>query len=72
MNAEEIVEAIKEDIEDWASKQGEYSCWYYPEIFLKIALRVGAEVDYPLFLPPRTEFEKGCKKWQDEKYGVEE
>ncbi len=55
-------------LEEWAGKQGHDRCWYYPEIFRKIATILGANLDAVGELPPRAEFEEGCRKYQDEVY----
>lgn len=67
MNAEERLSAIRECIESWSAKQGHDSCWYYPEVFQLVAKLAGANVGSPL-LPPRCEFEIGCRRYQDEVY----
>lgn len=56
-------------IESWAAKQGHDRCWYYPEIFLELAKAVGLEIGLDPKLPPRAEFEEGCRKYQCEQYG---
>lgn len=58
---------VRAAVEEWAGKQGHDHCWYYPDIFNRIAQIVGAEARSG-DLPPRLEFEAGCKRYQDEEY----
>ena len=60
--------AVKGAIEEWASKQGHDRCWYYPDIFMRIAQIVEAKIDFPKGLPPRPEFRKGCERFEDGEY----
>jgi hypothetical protein len=57
--------AIEEKIKEWINKQGHDSCWYYPEIFREICKEL--DID-PNIIPtiPQDEFDKGCKRYQDE------
>ena len=59
---------IKNCVKQWINKQGHDRCWYYPDIFREISSIL--EI-HPVNsdLPPRKEFELGCKKYQDEEYG---
>lgn len=59
---------ITELINSWIAKHSHESCWYYPDIFAQICTELGIEWKQPE-LPPRSEFEKGCCKFQDELYG---
>lgn len=61
-------DTVRQEIEAWASKQSHDRCWYYPDIFRRIAEAVGADVNHPQGLPPRREFEKGCAMYQEEEY----
>ena len=58
---------IKKLVQEWANKQGHESCWYYPEIFRAIAEELEIKIDPPS-LPPRTEFRKGCERYEGEIY----
>ena len=55
-------------IREWLAKQGQDRCWYYPDIFNQLAAVLGVEVQAAPQLPPRVEFEAGCRRYQDEQY----
>lgn len=62
----EKCEEAKAIIEEWQSQQGHDRCWYYPEVFRKLATLFGVKpVDRPDQLS-RRDFEKGCERFQDE------
>lgn len=64
---DECLKLIKYELESWISKQGHDSCWYYPDIFNKLCEIL--EIEKPnQNLPLRCEFEKGCRKYQNEVY----
>lgn len=67
----EKLNRIKLEIELWAGQQGHDSCWYYPDVFNRVAELAGANVRAPLGLPSREEFETGCRKYQCTVYGKE-
>lgn len=52
---------------EWAEQKGHDNCWYYPEVFKKLCDLFGVTVK-PQNLPPKAEFEAGCKKYQDDIY----
>lgn len=54
---------------EWAGKQGHDHCWYYPDVFRRLAEVLGVDVSGPADLPPRHEFEQGCVRFQNEEYG---
>lgn len=58
-------------LEEWVYKQSHARCWYYPDIFERLADELG--VDYANTsmknLPPLEEFKEGCCKYQNEQYG---
>jgi len=54
-------------IQEWADKQGHDRCWYYPDLFRKLAEVFEMDIQ-PGSLPSREEFEKGCLKYQNEEY----
>lgn len=60
---------VKNLVQEWLNKQSHQRCWYYPEIFNKVAEYLGLKQELPSELPPRCEFEEGCKRYQDEEYG---
>lgn len=55
-------------LQKWLDKQGHNRCWYYPDLFHKLAdlLEVKASVEPKL--PTRHEFEIGCKRYQEEQF----
>lgn len=53
----------------WTTQQGHDRCWYYPDLFRQLAETLGVELPPPAGLPPRAEFEAGCRRYQDEEYG---
>lgn len=54
---------------EWRSKQGPDKCWYCPEIFNSLCDVLGVDNDFDFDLNPRSEFEQGCKQYQDQLYG---
>lgn len=56
-------------VKEWIGKQGHDRCWYYPDIFAKIAEVLGIPAADKPALPPRAEFEGGCSRYQQEQYG---
>ncbi len=69
MTDTEKLAAIERIVQEWTDKQGHDRCWYYPELYRRIADVLGIEQKLPPSLPPRTEFEHGCRRYQDEEYG---
>ncbi len=65
-------ELIKERVQTWLDKQGHDKCHYYPEIFEDITDILGIKSSEDLKLPPRSEFEAGCKEYQDKLYNPKE
>lgn len=64
---------LKAIVEHWISQQGHDRCWYYPDLFRRIAQAVGISTStLPDSLPPRCEFEAGCRRYQEEEYGPKE
>lgn len=54
-------------IQEWANKQGHDRCWYYPDLFRRLAEVFEMDLK-PGSLPPRQEFEMGCLRYQREEY----
>ncbi|MGD9726517.1 MAG: hypothetical protein AB7L09_00575 [Nitrospira sp.] len=69
MTPEQRLAAIRKTIQTWMDKQGHDRCWYYPDLFREIANIVGVDVSTTPLLPPRPEFEEGCRRYQQEEYG---
>lgn len=69
---DDSLEKVKAVVERWLDKQGHERCWYYPELFSELAALLGLGRGKVLDpgLPPREEFEAGCKRYQDEQYGA--
>lgn len=68
MNDTEKLEQAKIVLQEWLDKQGHDRCWYYPEIFSKLVDILEVKATKDPSLPPRKEFEEGCKKYQQEQY----
>lgn len=64
-----ICEITKTLLQEWVNKQNQNRCWYYPEIFKRLLGLYKIKVTVPPDLPPRSEFESGCERYQDEEYG---
>ena len=62
------LEKIRQVILDWDGKTGHDRCWYYPELFNKIADILEIQLTSQPVLPSREEFEAGCKRYQDEEF----
>jgi hypothetical protein len=69
-SAEERLEEAKAIIIEWASKQRHDRCWYYPDLFRKLAETFGLKLE-PGPVPPRPEFKIGCHLYQLEEFGPE-
>jgi hypothetical protein len=59
----------KDLIEEWVSQQGHNQCWYYPDLYRKLAALLEIKGADPN-LPPLSEFKEGCIKYQHEIYGL--
>ena len=64
-----IVIKCRNALKDWVGKQGHDRCWYYPEIFNRLCDILGVKASDHRNLPPRAEFEQGCRRYQNEEYG---
>lgn len=67
MNDKAKLDLIRKEVSGWSSKQGHDRCWYYPDIFRRIADILEIEIPEAQ-LPPREEFEAGCRRYQREEY----
>jgi hypothetical protein len=65
---EAILDQARALLQGWVDKQGHDRCWYYPEVFRELAALLGVKATVPEGLPPRPEFEVGCRRYQDEEY----
>lgn len=69
MNDNEQINQIKTLIKEWLQKHGHDKCWYYPDIFCRIAEIVGVEItEEQLSLPPEDEFEENCHIYRKKLY----
>lgn len=66
---EQKLSRIEHLVQEWMDKQGHERCWYYPDLFRQIADVLEIEANIAPALPPREEFEHGCRRYQDEEYG---
>lgn len=66
---EKKLEGVKAIVQAYADRQGHERCWYLPELFDELTTVLEITPTKPPLLPPRCEFEAGCKKYQDEQYG---
>jgi hypothetical protein len=60
-------EAVKAVIREYIDKEGHDRCWYYPDIFNRLAVLLDIKTGSRK-LPTREEFEAGCKRYQDEQF----
>jgi len=63
------LEQIRQVILEWDGKTGHDRCWYYPDLFKKIADILDIKLTQTPALPSRGEFEDGCRQYQDEEFG---
>lgn len=56
-------------IQEWMDKQGHERCWYYPDLFTRLAGLFALTPKVEPGLPPREEFEEGCRRYQKEQFG---
>lgn len=59
-------------VQSWLDQQGHDRCWYYPDLFRSLVKLLGLSATKAPKLPPRREFEEGCKRYQSEEFGPEE
>jgi len=67
-NLEQKLLKAKEVIQEWVDKQGHDRCWYYPELFRKLAEILEVKPTKNPSLPSLEEFKKGCERYQEEEY----
>jgi hypothetical protein len=65
----QICSEVKAIIQSWLDKQGHEKCWYYPDLFMNLAGLLDLQSKHQPALPSRDEFEKGCKRYQDQEFG---
>lgn len=64
----ETCNKTQEIIQNWVNQQSHDRCWYYPDLFQKLVKLHSIKPNINPQLPPREEFERGCKKYQEEEY----
>jgi hypothetical protein len=72
MKPEEAIDKlqrVKGIIQAWTDQQGHERCWYYPDLFNELASLLGVIPKTEPCLPPRKEFEEGCRRYQEQEYG---
>ena len=68
-STEEKYRVVKQVLQEWVNQQGHNRCWYYPDLFDRLVEITGITSQVNPQLPPREEFEAGCRKYQKEQYG---
>lgn len=66
------INEAKQLLQSWVDQQGHNRCWYYPEIFTKLAALFDIKMTVEPSLPPREEFEAGCRRYQEEEFGAKD
>lgn len=64
------IKEVKKLVEEFANTQGHNKCWFYPDIFNKLAKLLNIPIKQAAI--SRSEFEAGCKQYQDEIFGKKE
>jgi hypothetical protein len=60
---------IRQIVQEFLDKQGHHRCWWFPELFKRLATTLDLKPTVEPELPKRREFELGCWQYQDEEYG---
>ena len=68
MDDTEKLELVKQILQEAIEKEGQERCWYHPDLFQRLIDLLEIKNTKPMSLPPRKEFERGCKKYQEEQY----
>jgi hypothetical protein len=58
----------KQILREWLNQQRHNRCWYYPDVFNRLAECLGVEATIGPDLPSLEEFRDGCRRYQDEQY----
>lgn len=69
---EEKYAQAKKVMQTWVDQQGHDRCWYYPELFLQLVEIFEMTPTRSPCLPARSEFEEGCRRYQDEEYAEDQ
>ncbi len=67
-DAENTLCSVKSVLQRWADKQGHDQCWCYPELFQELCALLDVVPLLPPELPSRSEFERGCRRYQQDIY----
>lgn len=62
------LDEVKRITQEWLDKQGHDRCWYYPELFRKLAQVLELKLTVEAQLPPEEEFRMGCERYTQEEY----
>ena len=65
---EEKLKEAREILSEWVDKQWHERCWYYPDIFKRLANILDVDISREPMLPPVDEFRRGCERYQEEEY----
>ncbi|QQG40066.1 MAG: hypothetical protein HYS81_01500 [Candidatus Aenigmatarchaeota archaeon] len=68
MNDAERCDKAKRIIQEWTDKQGHERCWYYPDLFNRLAVLFSVKPTKNPSLPTLEEFREGCRRYQQEEY----
>jgi len=60
----------KEIIQTWLDQQGHDRCWYYPDLFMQLVNLYGLTPSKLPSLPPKSEFEEGCRRYQEQEFNI--
>lgn len=58
-----LEDEAKKILVEWLEKRGHDQCWYYPDIFERLATLFGIVCSKPE-LPSLCEFQEGCRRFQ--------
>lgn len=70
MDDSEKLKEVRQITQEWLDQQGHNRCWYYPELFAKLAATLELKISVDPALPSRPEFEEGCRRFQNEEFGT--
>ena len=68
IDIEQRYHQAQEVLREWIDQQGHDRCWYYPDVFLQLVKILDVKATKLPSLPPRAEFEEGCRKYQRNEY----
>lgn len=68
---EEKLLEVKNVIREWDEKRGHERCWYFPELFKKIADIVGVELMNGPYVPTPEQAARGCERYWKEQFALD-